>query len=95
MSDGTSGSVGARAVAALNSGDLEAATAYMREMVRLHDRMGMTILAVTENSAVQTMELSEETAGAAPDSAPRNSVPERAKKRRVILKRVLMGGFPQ
>ena len=68
MSDGTSGSVGARAVAALNSGDLEAATAYMREMVRLHDRMGMTIVAVTEDSAVQTMELSEETAGAAPGS---------------------------
>jgi uncharacterized protein (TIGR00369 family) len=55
-----------RAVAALNAGDLETASALNREMVRLHDRMGITIVAITEDSAEATMELSAETAGAAP-----------------------------
>jgi uncharacterized protein (TIGR00369 family) len=59
---------GARGVDALNAGDWEAATANMRRYVRLHDRMGLTIVSVTADSAVQTMELSEETAGAAPGS---------------------------
>lgn len=38
----------------------------MREHVRLHDRMGLTIVSVSDTSAVLTMELGEETAGAAP-----------------------------
>jgi uncharacterized protein (TIGR00369 family) len=59
-------SVGERAVAALNAGNLEEATILTREMVRLHERMGITIVAVTEDSAELTMELSAETAGAAP-----------------------------
>lgn len=53
-------------VAALIAGDLEAATTHMRQMVRLHDRMGMNIIAVTELGAEMTMELDEETAGSAP-----------------------------
>ena len=56
----------AKAVIALNEGDLEAATAHMRRHTRVHDRMGLTIVALTEDSATQTMELSEETAGAGP-----------------------------
>ena len=59
-------SAGVDAVAALNAGDLEAATAHMRRHVRLHDRMGMKIVALTDESAELTMELSEETAGTAP-----------------------------
>jgi len=55
-----------RAVAALNAGDLETASALNREMVRLHDRMGITIVAITEDSAEATMELSAETAGSGP-----------------------------
>jgi uncharacterized protein (TIGR00369 family) len=55
-----------RAVAALNAGDLETATALNRELVRLHDRMGITIVAITEDSAEATMNLSAETAGSGP-----------------------------
>lgn len=58
----------AQAVLALNEGDLEAATAHMRRHVLLHDRMGLTIVSITDDSAVQTMELTDETAGAAPGS---------------------------
>jgi uncharacterized protein (TIGR00369 family) len=57
-----------RAVAALNAGDLETATALNRELVRLHDRMGITIVAITEDSAETTMALTADTAGAAPGS---------------------------
>ncbi len=57
---------GVLGVEALNAGDYEAATAHMRRHVRLHDRMGITIVSVTADSAVQTMELSEETSGAGP-----------------------------
>ncbi len=53
-------------MAALEAGDLASATAHMRRHVRLHDRMGMTIVAIGDGSAVLTMELSEETAGAGP-----------------------------
>lgn len=59
-------SVRARAIAALNAGDLETATALNRELVRLHDRMGITIVAITEDSAETTMELNAETAGSGP-----------------------------
>lgn len=59
-------SAGVRAVAALKSGDLDAATAYGRQMVRLHDRMGITVIAMRPHSATLTMELSDETAGSAP-----------------------------
>ena len=59
-------SVGAQAVAALNDGDLEAATALTRRMVRLHDRMGISIVAVTDDSAELTMELTDETSGSGP-----------------------------
>ncbi len=59
-------SLGVKAVAALNAGDLVAATSYTRQMVRLHDRMGITIVALTDDSAELTMELSEETSGSAP-----------------------------
>ena len=52
--------------AALNAGDLEAATAHMRKHVRLHDRMGVNLVALTDDSAELTMEISEETAGSAP-----------------------------
>lgn len=55
-----------RAVAALNAGDLETATVLNRELVRLHDRMGITIVAITEDSAETTMDLSAETAGSGP-----------------------------
>ena len=58
-------SVGTQAVAALNSGDLEAATALTRQMVRLHDRMGISIVSVTDDSARLTMELTDETSGSA------------------------------
>lgn len=61
-------SVRERAVVALNAGDLETATALNRELVRLHERMGITIVAVTEDAAETTMELNAETAGAAPGS---------------------------
>lgn len=57
---------GVASVAALDAGDLEKATALMRKQVRLHDRMGVNIMAVTDDSAELTMELSEETAGSAP-----------------------------
>ena len=53
-------------MAALNAGDLEVATACTREMVRLHDRMGITIVAVTDESAELTMELTDETSGSGP-----------------------------
>ena len=59
-------SVGERAIAALDAGDHEAATLLTREMVRLHHRMGITIVDVTDDSAELTMELSAETAGSAP-----------------------------
>jgi uncharacterized protein (TIGR00369 family) len=59
---------GARAVAAIAAGDLDTATAEMRKHVRLHDRMGLALVSITDDSATQTMELSEETAGAAPGS---------------------------
>ena len=35
-------------------------------MVRLHDRMGITIVAVTDESAELTMELTDETSGSGP-----------------------------
>ena len=57
-----------RGFAALNTGDLETATTSLRAMVRLHERMGITIVAITEDSAEATMDLSAETAGAAPGS---------------------------
>jgi uncharacterized protein (TIGR00369 family) len=66
MSGDSAESAGALGVGALNAGDFEAATTHMRRHVRLHDRMGLTIVSVTEDSAVQTMELSEETSGAGP-----------------------------
>ncbi len=56
----------AMAVAALKDGDWEAATIHMRRHVRLHDRMGLTIVSITDDTAVTTMELSEETAGSGP-----------------------------
>ena len=65
MKDVDPASPGVQAVAALNAGDLEAATAHSRRMVRLHDRMGITIVAVTDESAELTMELTEETSGSA------------------------------
>ncbi|MDR7085657.1 uncharacterized protein (TIGR00369 family) [Aeromicrobium panaciterrae] len=66
MSDEVESSVRERAVAALNAGDLETATILNRELVRLHDRMGITIVSITEGSAETTMELNAETAGSAP-----------------------------
>jgi uncharacterized protein (TIGR00369 family) len=66
MPDEVESSVHERSVAALSAGDLETATVLNRELVRLHDRMGMTIVAITEDSAETTMELNAETAGAAP-----------------------------
>jgi uncharacterized protein (TIGR00369 family) len=66
MERGESESVGARAVAALNAGDLDVATALTRQMVRLHDRMGITIVAVTDKSAELSMQLSDETSGSGP-----------------------------
>lgn len=66
MPDESTESAAAQAVDALNAGDLAAATELMRRHVRLHDRMRLTIISLTEGSAVQTMELSEETAGAGP-----------------------------
>jgi uncharacterized protein (TIGR00369 family) len=66
MSGDLDASAHERAVAALNAGDLETSTTLMREMVRLHDRMGITIVAIAEDSAETTMELSAETAGSAP-----------------------------
>jgi uncharacterized protein (TIGR00369 family) len=59
-------SVGERAIAALNAGDLKAASLLTREMVTVHDRMGISIVEVTDDSAELTMELSAETAGSAP-----------------------------
>jgi uncharacterized protein (TIGR00369 family) len=59
-------SYGAQAIAALNAGDLEAATSLTRRMVRLHDRMGITIVSLTNGSAELTMELSDETSGSGP-----------------------------
>ena len=56
----------ARAVAALKDGDWETATVHMRRHVRLHERMGLTIVSITDDTAVATMELSEETAGSGP-----------------------------
>ena len=56
----------ALAVAALKAGDWETATTYMRRHVRLHDRMGLTIVSIADGTAVATMELSEETAGSGP-----------------------------
>jgi uncharacterized protein (TIGR00369 family) len=66
MSGDLETSVRERAVAALHAGDLETATRLNRELVRLHERMGITIVAITEDSAEATMELSVETAGAGP-----------------------------
>jgi len=66
MSGEFDASVRDRAVAALNAGDLATATALNRELVPLHERMGITIVAVTEAGAETTMELNAETAGAAP-----------------------------
>lgn len=66
MSDDFHTSVRDRAVAALDAGDLETATALNRELVRLHERMGITIVAISEDSAETTMELNAETAGSAP-----------------------------
>jgi uncharacterized protein (TIGR00369 family) len=66
MSGEVEASIRERAVAALNAGDLETATALNRELVRLHERMGITIVAITEDAAETTMELNAETAGAAP-----------------------------
>ena len=66
MSDEFEPSDIARAMEALNDGDLETATLLNRELVRLHDRMGITIVAITEDSAEATMELSAETAGSGP-----------------------------
>jgi uncharacterized protein (TIGR00369 family) len=66
MSGESDASVRERAVAALNAGDLETATALNRELVPLHERMGITIVAVTEDAAEATMDLNPETAGAAP-----------------------------
>jgi len=59
-------SVRAQAIAALNAGDLATATTLNRELVRLHDRMGITIVAITDDSAETTMELNAETAGSGP-----------------------------
>jgi uncharacterized protein (TIGR00369 family) len=59
-------SAGIASMAALEAGDLEQATALIRQQVRLHDRMGVNLVAVTDDSAVLTMELSEETAGSVP-----------------------------
>jgi uncharacterized protein (TIGR00369 family) len=66
MSSDVSASVGERAIAALHAGDLEAASSLTREMVRVHDRMGISIIDVTDDSAELTMELTAETAGSAP-----------------------------
>lgn len=66
MSGDVSESVGERAIAALDARNFEAASALTREMVRVHDRMGISIIDVAEDSAELTMELSEETAGSAP-----------------------------
>ncbi|WP_332643770.1 PaaI family thioesterase [Aeromicrobium sp.] len=63
MSDDVEPSVIARAMEALNAGDLETATILNRELVRLHDRMGITIVGITEDSAETTMELNADTAG--------------------------------
>jgi uncharacterized protein (TIGR00369 family) len=59
---------GALGAAAINAGDWEAATKASRGLVRLHERMGLTIVSVTDDSAVQTMELSAETSGSGPSS---------------------------
>lgn len=53
-------------MAAIKAGDFETSTRIVREMVRLHDRMGLSIVDVTDTSAELTMELTEETAGSAP-----------------------------
>ena len=66
MASDPDASVRAQAIAALNAGDLATATTLNRELVRLHDRMGITIIAITEDSAETTMELNAETAGSGP-----------------------------
>jgi uncharacterized protein (TIGR00369 family) len=66
MASDPDASVRAQAIAALNAGDLATATTLNRELVRLHDRMGITIVAITEDSAETTMELNAETAGSGP-----------------------------
>lgn len=53
-------------MAAIKAGDFETATRIVRAVVRLHDRMGLSIVGVTDTSAELTMELTEETAGSAP-----------------------------
>ena len=65
MKDVDPASPGVQAVAALNAGDLADATVHMRKHVRLHDRMGIAIVAMTDESAELTMELTEETSGSA------------------------------
>ncbi len=62
--EGELANYGALSIAALAAGDWETATANMRRHVPLHNRMGLTVLSVTDDSAVQTMELTEETRGA-------------------------------
>lgn len=59
-------SPGEAALAALDAGDLAGATAQMHRHVRLHKRMGLAIVFVSEGSAVMTVELSEETQGSGP-----------------------------
>jgi uncharacterized protein (TIGR00369 family) len=66
MASDPDASVRVQAIAALNAGDLATATTLNRELVRLHDRMGITIIAITEDSAETTMELNAETAGSGP-----------------------------
>ena len=53
-------------IAALEAGDLAAATEHIQRHVRLHQRMGMAIVSISDDTVVQTMELNEETAGAGP-----------------------------
>ena len=66
MSSDVTTSVGEQAIAALDARDFDAASRLTREMVRVHDRMGISIVDVTDDSAQLTMELTAETAGAAP-----------------------------
>lgn len=66
VSEEEPGSFAVLGVAALEAGDWAAATENLRKTVPLHDRMGLTVLSVTDDSAVQTMELTEETRGAVP-----------------------------
>jgi uncharacterized protein (TIGR00369 family) len=59
---------GARAVEAIAAGDWEAASEASRRMVPLHDRMGISIVRVSQDKTVLTMEMSNDVRGNAEHS---------------------------